>query len=208
MDTWSIKRLLDPTTETPSPSLAPRARKWRPRAVPDDGAPGRGLAPWMRRVVEDDVAHVLQRDLRGPAVEGLVAGDNELVAELDDHQTMSRAKVIQSGRSSTTACRRLPRLEGDEAGGVVGGVGDHVELAGEPAVGLVAAEADGAPGQTLPVVPGPVAAAPPPALVDGVGGRAPARNLRGRDGDRTVAASSVRTPPSSKRSMTATGSLM
>jgi hypothetical protein len=120
-------------------------------------------------VVDDDVAHVLHGDLRArdvhlraAAVDGLVAVDDELVAEVDNHVAREHdpeGPVLDHGVPE----RALPR--GHHVEDVVGGVGHHVELAVVPAPGAVA-EPHGALGQLLAVL-GPVVVATP-ALVDRV----------------------------------------
>jgi len=119
-------------------------------------------------VVDDDVVGELHRQLRAvgdphlraPAVDGLVALDDELLLERDDH------------RPGEGDPQRLDLDDGppERAGArvhhvVVGAVRHHVELAGQTAGG-VATEALGAPSQPLPVRR-PVLPAPP-ATVDRV----------------------------------------
>ena len=114
-------------------------------------------------VVDDDVAHRLHRDLRAgdvhlraAAVDGLVAGDDELLGEPDHHAP--REDDPQRPLLDHGVPERAPPRD-DEV--LVAGVRHDVDLAGEPAGGLVA-EPHGALGQPLATARPVLAAAPAP----------------------------------------------
>jgi hypothetical protein len=123
-------------------------------------------------VMDDDVSDELDGELgavgdahlRAAAVDGLVAADDELLLERDDHR-LGEGDPEGLLLDHAPPERARPRVHHV----VVGAVGHHVELAGQSA-GRVAPEPLRAPRQALPVRR-PVLAAPP-APVDRVRGKA------------------------------------
>ena len=140
----------------------------------------RGFAVVNVDVVDDDVAHLLDREasvagdlhVRASPVDGFVASDDELVPEFDPHV---------AGEDDPERLR-LDHGVAEGSGGrvrrvVVGGVGDEVKAAAFAAERALS-EADGAVGEALAVLrPVWVAA---PAVVDWVSGDARRYWRRGR----------------------------
>ena len=139
--------------------------------VPDHAAAA-GLDVMDVESVDDDVLHELDGDASAvgdmnvgtAAVDGLVAGDEQLLVEVDDH-VAGEDDPERLGLDSSVA---------ESAGAgvdqvVVGGVGDDIDLAVDAAKG-VTPEPQGAVGELLAIA-GPVGAAPP-AAVDRVRGLA------------------------------------
>ncbi|RWW17256.1 hypothetical protein GW17_00018818 [Ensete ventricosum] len=129
--------------------------------VPDHAAVA-GLDVMDVEVVDDDIVHELDSDagaaydldVGAPAIDRLVAVDDQLLGEADVH-VVGEHDPERPVLDHTVAEGALLRV--DEV--VVGRIGDDVELPLLPAGG-VAAEALGAPGQLLAVVD-PVLVAPP-----------------------------------------------